>query len=227
MPELTILFDLDGTLVDTARDLLCSLNHALDLAGLQPFGSDQLGHLVGQGGRVMVQRALALRGRAPSDAEFDTLHRRFTKHYNATIPGESQPYPGAITALTALRLAGHRLAVCTNKDEALARKLLRSLGMSHHFSVVAGGDTFGVKKPDGRHLRQTIAKAGGVSESSIMIGDSSNDVFAAKDAGVICACVSFGYCDLPLPDLNADAVIDSFNDLTPAYVQSLLKKCAT
>lgn len=224
MTKSTILFDLDGTLVDTAHDLIRSLNHTLAEAGLEPFTSDYRGRLVGQGSGVMIRRAFTLRGRSPSEAEFERFHTLFAEHYKATMPGESRPYPGVVAALDVLQAADHRLAICTNKDEALATALLERLGLLHRFAAVAGGDTFGVKKPDGGHLVQTIIQAGGVPEFSVMIGDSSNDIAAAKNAGIASACVAFGYSDVPILELHADAVINGFDELTPEFVDALLTK---
>ncbi len=143
----TIVFDLDGTLVDTAPDLVSSLNHTIAVAGLSPVGYGDLTHLVGHGARAMIARAFALRGVPLAEEELQPLLDRFIDHYTAGMPGESQPYPGLVDALGRLREAGFRLAVCTNKMEGLAVPLIEKLGLTHHFAAIAGGDTFAVPSP--------------------------------------------------------------------------------
>nr|WP_272871778.1 phosphoglycolate phosphatase [Agrobacterium tumefaciens] len=220
------IFDLDGTLVDTAADLVSSLNHTIAAAGLAPVTYDDLTHLVGQGARVMIKRAFALRETELPEAEIEPLYERFITHYRAEMPGESRPYPGIINALDALSEAGITLAVCTNKTEILALPLLEELGLTHYFAAITCGDTFSFRKPDARHILGTIEKAGGDVQRSIMVGDSINDILAAKNAAVPSIGVTFGYSDVPMAELEPDVVIDDFSELTPALFEELVAKGA-
>lgn len=219
----TIVFDLDGTLVDTAPDLVASLNHTIAAADLAPVGYDDLTFLVGQGARAMIARAFALRGAPLEETEIQPLLDRFIEHYMAGMPGDSRPYPGLVEALDRLKAAGFRLAVCTNKMESLAVPLVEKLGLAHHFAAVAGGDTFAVKKPDPGHLTATIEKAGGDPRVAVMIGDSVNDILAARNAGIPSVVVPFGYSDVPVTELGADRQIAHFDELTPAFLSDMLR----
>ena len=220
----TIVFDLDGTLVDTAPDLVTSLNHTIAVADLSPVGYEDLTHLVGQGARAMIARAFALRGAPLAEEELGPLLDRFIAHYMAGMPGESRPYPGLVEALGRLREAGFRLAVCTNKMESLAVPLIEKLGLAHHFSAIAGGDTFAVRKPDPGHIIATIERAGGDARFAVMVGDSVNDILAARNAGIPSIVVPFGYSDVPITELGADRQICHFDELTPALLAELLQK---
>lgn len=219
-----VIFDLDGTMVDTAPDLIDSLNHTIDAAGLAPVTFNDLTHLVGQGARVMIKRAFALRNKELPEADIEPLYQRFIAHYIQEMPGESKAYPGLVDALNRFSSAGFTLAVCTNKTEVLALPLLEKLGLSSHFAAITCGDTFEWRKPDGRHILGTIEMAGGDPATSIMIGDSSNDIVAAKNAAVRSVGVTFGYSDVPVAELKPDVVIESFDELTPALYERLVAK---
>nr|WP_245364656.1 HAD family hydrolase [Agrobacterium tumefaciens] len=216
------IFDLDGTLVDTAADLVSSLNHTIAAAGLAPVTYDNLTHLVGQGARVMIKRAFALRETELPEAEIEPLYERFITHYRAEMPGESRPYPGIVGVLDALSAAGITLAVCTNKTEILALPLLEKLDLTRYFAAITCGDTFSFRKPDARHILGTIERAGGDPQRTIMVGDSINDILAAKNAAVPSVGVTFGYTDVPMAELEPDVVIDDFAALTPDLVRRLL-----
>lgn len=220
------IFDLDGTLVDTAADLIASLNHTIAVAGLAPVTYDDLTHLVGQGARVMIKRAFALRETELPEAELEPLYERFIADYRAEMPGKSRPYPGIVSTLDALSAAGVTLAVCTNKTEILALPLLEKLGLTPYFAAITCGDTFEYRKPDARHILGTIEKAGGDIRHTIMVGDSINDILAAKNAGVPSIGVTFGYTDVPMAKLEPDVVIDDFAALTPALFEKLVSKGA-
>ncbi len=206
-----VVFDLDGTLVDTAPDLNGALNAALLGEGLSAVGPDVARDAIGHGARMMIKHGLAAQGSDAPDDLVSRMHERFLDHYRANIAAESTPFPGAVEALSRLEARGARLAVCTNKYEALARELLGALGLAQRFAAIAGGDTFGAAKPDPRHLTQTIAAAGG--GAALMVGDSEADIGAARAAGVPCVAVSFGYSTVPVGELGADAVIDHFDAL--------------
>ncbi len=217
-----VIFDLDGTLLHTAPDLLVSLNHSIEVLGIQPVGHDDIDSLVGAGARAMIQRALDLRQIAVDTAQLDRLFERFLDHYSRTMPGTTVPYPGLIAALDRLDEAGMSLAVCTNKTEALARRLLDLLRMARRFSAITGGDTFAYRKPHGDHILGTIDQAGGSPAATVMVGDSINDITAARNAGIPSIAVPFGYSDTAVEDLAPDTVIRHYEELTPQLVSRLL-----
>ncbi len=205
----TIVFDLDGTLVDTAPDLTHALNYALARAGHPPVSAETVRSLVGMGAQVMIAEGLR---RAGVTADLNAMFGDFLVHYEANIAKESRPFPGAVAALERLRQDGARLAVCTNKRESLSRRLLQALDLEGYFSAIAGRDTFAVAKPDPGHLTGAIRLAGGDPSSAVMIGDSDVDVRTAKAAKVPVVLVSFGYCGPP-PSLPPESVIDHFDQL--------------
>lgn len=219
-----VIFDLDGTLLHTGPDLVASLNHAIADAGLAPVELADLDHLVGQGALAMIGRAFALREKPVTEEETKRLHALFLDHYTGNMPGESAPYPGLVEALDMLAAEGFALAICTNKSEALTFRLLEALGLTHRFAAIVCGDTLPYKKPDGRHILATVERAGGRPETSIMIGDSVNDIRAAQDAGIASIAVPFGYSDTPVKDLDPDHVIDHYETLTPELIRSLFDR---
>lgn len=221
-----VVFDLDGTLIDTAPDLVSSLNHTIGTAGLDPVSYADLTYLVGHGGQVMIERAFALRGRELPRQDLAGMMGVFVEHYAQGMPGQSQPYPGLVPALDRLEQAGFRLAVCTNKLEGLARRLLNGLGLTSRFATITGGDTFAVRKPDATHLLETVRLAGGDPGRTVMIGDSLNDVLVARNAGVPSIGVPFGYSDVAIAALEPNHVIDSFDDLHPELVDRLIARAA-
>ncbi|WP_064705180.1 HAD family hydrolase [Rhizobium bangladeshense] len=221
-PAPLVVFDLDGTLLDTHTDLVESLNHTIAALGLEPVTYDDLTHLVGQGARVMIERACRLRGHPLSADTLPPLVERFVAHYAGNMPGHTQPYPGLIAAMDLLKSGGYSLAVCTNKMESLARGLLEKLGLTGYFDAITGGDTFEYRKPDARHLTSTIERAGGDVSRTVMVGDSINDIAVAKNAGVPSIAVPFGYSDVPVNTLGPDHIITHFDELTTELVERLL-----
>ncbi|WP_082476892.1 HAD family hydrolase [Rhizobium sp. Leaf371] len=222
LPPATIVFDLDGTLVDTAPDLVASLNHAVTQAGLAPVGYDDLTHLVGHGAQAMIERTFAMRDKPLSKDDLAWQMKEFVAHYHATMPGASMPYPGVLDAMDRLSAAGYLLAVCTNKLEMLARTLIDSLGLTARFAAITGGDTFDVRKPDAEHLLATIRLAGGTPARAVMIGDSRNDILVAHNAAIPSIAVPFGYSDVAVETLGPSVVITHFTELTPDLVERLL-----
>jgi phosphoglycolate phosphatase len=218
----TVVFDLDGTLVDTAPDLMAGLNHVLTIEGLEPVHYADMTFLVGQGARAMIERGFKLRGAPLEDRRLGELLDIFIGHYLAGMPGESLPYPGVVASLERLKAAGFRLAVCTNKLEKLTHPLLTGLKLDGYFDAIAGGDTFEMRKPDAGHILKTIAMAGGDDRRSVMIGDSVNDIRAAQNARIPSIAVPFGYTDVPVEALNPTRIIGHFDELTPELVLSLL-----
>lgn len=213
MSQPIIIFDLDGTLVDTAPDLLDSLNHCLDAAGMTKVDPVALRHYVGHGGRVMIERAFEAQQKLLSPEQLDWLLGLFIEHYGANMPGHSALYEGAAQAMDDLAKAGYLLAVCTNKFEGLAVSLLTSLEQTSRFSAISGGDTFAFRKPDPRHLLETIRLAGGDPERAVMVGDSRTDIETAKAAGIPVIAVDFGYSDMPVATYDPSRIISHYREL--------------
>lgn len=212
---LTIVFDLDGTLVDTAPDLIDTLNVILPREGLPPVPFETGRNLIGGGVKVTIERALAAQGRACPPAEIDRLYAAFIAHYADHLADRSRPFPDLESALDQLAGAGYRLAVCTNKLEWLSIRLLNILKLAPRFAAICGQDTFGIQKPDPEVLRRTVLRAGGEPGSAIMVGDSKTDVYTARAAQVPVVAVDFGYSDVPIASLEPDRIISSFADLPP------------
>jgi len=216
-----VVFDLDGTLVDTAPDLINALNFVLDREGLPPVPLHSARNMIGAGSRKLIERGLELEGRSATPADVDRLTADFIEHYAAHIADESRPFPGLESALDDLATRGYRFAVCTNKLEWLSKLLLDRLGLASRFSAICGADTFGVSKPDPAILRQTIARAGGQLSAAIMVGDAGPDIGVARRAGIPVIGVEFGYTEVPIADLKPDRVIAHMAEL-PATVERLI-----
>lgn len=225
-PRPIVVFDLDGTLVDTAPDLLDSLNHCLVFAGLERAAPEELRRFVGMGGRVMIERAFAAQRQVLSTTRLDELQRVFLDHYGGNMPGGSRPYPGVVAALDRLEAAGFTAAVCTNKYERLSTALIGALGLAPRFAAVCGADTFAFRKPDPRHLTETIRAAGGDPARAIMVGDSRTDIDTAKAAGIPVVAVDFGYTDRPVHEFSPSRVISHFDELTLEMTQELMAALA-
>jgi phosphoglycolate phosphatase len=217
----TVVFDLDGTLVDTAPDLIAALNHVLDREGLPAVPLHSARNMIGAGARKLIERGLELEGRSLGVEDITRLMGDFIDYYAAHIADASRPFEGVEGALDDLGAIGYRFAVCTNKLEWLSKLLLDRLGLSSRFSAICGADTFGISKPDPAILRQTIARAGGQLSSTIMVGDAGPDIGVARRAGIPVIGVEFGYTDVPIADLKPDRLINHMREL-PAAVQSLM-----
>jgi len=217
---LTIVFDLDGTLIDTAPDLISTLNLILAQEGLPPVEYDDARRMIGGGAKGMIERALAAGGRARSQAELDRMFGAFIEYYAAHIADRSRPFPRLEEALEHLAGEGHRLAVCTNKLEWLSVRLLETLKLTRHFAAICGQDTFGVQKPDPKMLQLTIERAGGEPSRAIMVGDSGTDIRTSRAATVPVIAVDFGYSEVPIALLRPDRIIGSFADL-PAAIRDI------
>ncbi len=215
-----IVFDLDGTLVDTAPDLINALNHVLDREGLPPVPLHSARNMIGAGARKLIERGLELEGRSASAEDISRLTADFIDYYAAHIADASRPFEGLESALDDLQSLGYRFAVCTNKLEWLSKLLLEQLGLSSRFSAICGADTFGISKPDPVILQQTVARAGGHLASSIMVGDAGPDIGVARRAGIPVIGVEFGYTAVPIAELSPDRLIGHMREL-PAAVQSL------
>ena len=219
----TIVFDLDGTLVDTAPDLVATLNLVFDREGIAQIPYAAARNMIGGGAKRMLERGLRERGLSGAQADLDRLYDQFIDHYAAHIADRSRPFPGLIGALDRLAAEGCRFAVCTNKLEWLSVRVLEKLRLADRFAAICGQDTFGVPKPDPQMLRLTIAKAGGGSDAAVMVGDSATDVDTARAAGIPVVAVDFGYSEIPIAQLKADRIISHFDDL-PEAVAVLLAK---
>jgi len=216
MPAPTIVFDLDGTLVDTAPDLIDTLNLILDAHGMPAIAFDDARAMIGAGVKPLLQRALASKGLQFAPDEIDRLYDEYLAVYAAHIADRSQPFPGMEAALDALAADGCILAVCTNKLEWLSVRLLDKLGLSPRFAAICGQDTFAMRKPDPEMLRLTIARAGGDVARAVMVGDSMTDVATARAARIPVIAVDFGYTEIPPSELGADRLIGHFDALMAA-----------
>jgi phosphoglycolate phosphatase len=216
MPVPTIVYDLDGTLADTAEDLMATLNWLLAREGLPPLKVESAGSLLGAGARGLIKSGFAASGRSLDPEAIERLFRDYLEHYNAHILVRTQLYPGVDKALAAFDRAGWRQAICTNKIERSAKLLIQKLGIANRFAFVCGQDTFGIGKPDAKPLLGTIAASGGVREHAVMVGDSGTDIKTARAAGVPVIAVDFGYVDVPVKELGPDRVISHFDQLMEA-----------
>jgi phosphoglycolate phosphatase len=219
-----VAFDLDGTLVDTAPDLIGALNVLLAEEGLAPLPLAEARPFIGKGARWMIERGFQAADAPLSAGRLEPLFARFLTRYEAHIADESRAFPGVVAALEALKGDGAKLAVCTNKFTGLSVELLAALGLASLFEAVIGADSAPAAKPDRRHLEAAVAAAGGEIGRAVMVGDSATDAGAARAAGAPLVLVSFGYTDTPARDLGADALIDSFDEL-PGACRRLLGAC--
>jgi phosphoglycolate phosphatase len=219
-----VVFDLDGTLVDSATDIAAALNELLEIRQLAPFSIEDVVGFVGGGATTLVQRAFHKRGEWPSADELSTYVGVFRVLYRERLTSSTRPYPGAVEALSRLRQQGISSAICTNKEETLARSMIKALGLECFFSTIVGGSPERLPKPSPAPLKEAIARLGAPHRDSVvMVGDSEADIRSARAAGVKVICVSFGYSRVPVLNLGADVVIDSYAELETAC-QFLLDK---
>jgi phosphoglycolate phosphatase len=211
-----LVFDLDGTLAETAGDLMGALNVILAREGLAPLPLASARHLLGAGARALIARGFAEAGQTLTPERLERLFSEFLDHYNAHIADNSWLFPGVEAALDRASQAGYALAVCTNKLERSSHLLLGALGVADRFLFICGQDTFRIAKPDPKPLVETIARAGGLRAQAIMVGDSRTDIDTARAAGVPVIAVDFGYTDVPIADLRPDRVISHFDELWDA-----------
>ena len=216
MALLTVVFDLDGTLVDTAPDLIATLNTVFAREGLPALDYAAARNMIGGGARRMIESALKFGDRKYSQSDLDRMFAAFIAHYSEHIADQSRAFPGLAEALDELARPNCRLAVCTNKLEQLSKQLLDALDLSRRFAVICGQDTFGVQKPDPAILRRTIEAAGGDPRRAIMIGDSGTDIATARAAAIPVIAVDFGYSATPIAALGADRLISHFDELIGA-----------
>lgn len=217
----TVAFDLDGTLVDSAPDLIGTLNRMLADYDLPPRPLAAARHLVGHGAMALLRDGFLEAGAVWDEARAPGLFDRFIEDYREHIADRSRVFDGVVEALNRLSARGAILCVATNKRTDLSVALTDALGLSRHFAFVAGPDAVDAKKPDGAHIRRAVQRAGGDPARAIMVGDSTTDTRAAKDAGVPCVVVGFGYNDVPRSELGGDVTIDDYgalNDVVSALI---------
>jgi phosphoglycolate phosphatase len=213
-----IVFDLDGTLLDTVPDSCAALNRVFDEDGLHPLNLAEIRTTVGEGARTMLQRALAIR-QLPTDDEalIDDYVNRYMQAYLADPTGHTVIYPGVRETIAALLDTGMILGVCTNKPRATTRVVLERIFPEQPFAAILCPEDVSHRKPDGRHVLATIAAMGVPPARTVMVGDSETDIDAAVDAGIVSVGVTYGYCHAPLETLPADATVDSFAELPETF----------
>ena len=216
-----VIFDLDGTLADTAGDLMGALNAVLHQDGIPPLPVDQARTLLGAGGRALIERGYAVSGRSLDRPRLEALFLTFLAFYEDHLVDHTVLFPGVLDAMDQLQAKGFAFAVCTNKIERTSVKLLKALAIDGRFQAICGQDTFGFYKPDPRTLPAVIERAGGSMARAIMVGDSITDIAAAKNAKVPVIAVDFGYTDKPVTELGPDRVISHFDQLPEAVTQLL------
>ncbi len=214
-PEL--VFDLDGTLIDSVPDLHTCINRLLDSEGRRLLEIPEVTRMVGDGVPALVRRAYEATGGMPDD--FEDRVERYLALYGAALADKTVPFPGVAETLERLQKAGHRMAVCTNKPYGPTMEILEALGLAPFFSAVAGGDSLPVRKPDPGHLLGTLEMLDSGPDRAVMIGDSLNDIQVAVKAGVRSIAVSYGYRRQPVEELGADIIIDSFSDIPEALAE--------
>src|SRR6478752_10163789 len=220
------VFDLDGTLADTAGDLVATLNVILHQEGLPRLPVAKARDMIGAGARALIQRGFESEGRTLPPDRLEELFGRFMVHYGENICVTTRLFPGVVGALDRLEKAGFILAICTNKVEAHSVQLLAEFGIGHRFAFNAGRDTFPFFKPDPRHLTMTIARAGGDPRRAVMVGDSNTDIAAARNAGIPVIAVPFGYTDTPVRQLGPDRIVEHFDQLFEAATALTCKAAA-
>ncbi len=222
MDKPIIVFDLDGTLIETAPDLLAALNFSLEAGGLMPVDPVALRPYLGMGARAMIQRSFLTQNRNLPAPELERLFDIFIQYYTDNMPGQSHTFPGVLDAMDRFEAAGFLLAICTNKTEKPAKRLIKGLGIAGRFGAICGQDTFAFRKPDPRHIIETARMAGGDVERIVMIGDSRTDIDAAKAGGIPVVAVDFGYTEQHVSAYEPSKVISHYDELTIELAERLL-----
>lgn len=215
LPDL--VFDLDGTLIDSAPDLHAALNRLLETLDRRILVLSEVIPMIGDGVPMLVRRALEATGDLPDD--YDDILKRYHGIYGSAVADLTTIYPGVEETLGALHGAGHRMGICTNKPEAATHAVLKALNLAQYFTAVAGGDSLPVRKPDAGHLLGALDMLGGAPDRAIMIGDSHNDIQVAINAHVRSIAVSYGYRRHPVEELGADIIVDNFADIPEALAR--------
>lgn len=208
-----VVFDLDGTLVDTAPDLMAATNHVLSLLRRRPITMPEVRSFVGRGARILIERGVAATGDAIDEASLTYYHAEFLRHYEGHTADRSEIFPGAVALLKRLADSGIKAGVCTNKPEGLSRLLLDTLDLSHFFGAVVGPDTIRIAKPDAAPYLEVVRRLGVEPQQSIMVGDSEVDVLTARAAGVPVIAVTFGYTARPVAEYGPDYLVSHFDEI--------------
>lgn len=217
-----VIFDLDGTLVDSAPDLMAATNRILTRHGRRPVALEEVRRFVGHGARALITRGFAATGEALADGALEPLYQEFVASYADNIAEGSRAFPGVEALLERCRMEGVALGVCTNKLEGLSVKLLAELGLGHYFGAVVGPDTLGIAKPDPRPLLETAARLGlAKGGRAIMIGDSETDILTARAAGMPVIAVPFGYTPRPVSEFAPDALVEHYDGMWDAIARLL------
>ncbi len=207
-----ILFDLDGTIADTALDLSATLNYLLSMAGREEIDHSLVRNMVGQGAKALIMKGFSHTGEAPDEHELDALFDQYLEYYLDHIADETTLFPGTEAMLVTLKDQGIPLAICTNKNIELTHALLDEMNIAHYFAAVTCGDSFPFKKPDPRHLTATCEQMGADPKKAIMVGDSVNDIAAGLAANMLTVGVTFGYTEKPVQEFGPHIIIDRFDD---------------
>lgn len=210
------IFDLDGTLAHTAPDLIGAANDLMAVEGLPPMPISAAEQTAGFGAKALIRKGFDLANERYDDARVDALYQPFLDRYAERIADDSRLYEGVEAVLTTLADGGWRLGICTNKPEFLAVELMTRLGVLNRFGALIGADTLPVRKPDPRHIHETIERIGGDARYAVMIGDTDTDLKAARNAEVPCILTSFGYSHIPVARLKPDAIVDRFSQIPDA-----------
>ena len=220
LPE-AVVWDLDGTLIDSAPDICLALNAVLTESGMESQEVESVRTMIGNGVQKLVERGFAAVGRELSDKELDTKVRTFMAHYSANPTAHTRLYPGVADTLQSLATAGVKQGLCTNKPEAITRSILRSLNIDQHFSAVVGGDTTDARKPDPRPLQFCIDTMGAANGGTVMIGDSAVDAGSARAVGIPIGLVGHGYRHTDLASIDADFVVEDIASVPETLVAQI------
>jgi phosphoglycolate phosphatase len=224
MPQLqAVIFDLDGTLIDSAPDITAAVNKLLTRYGRPTIGVEQVRGMVGDGAPILLRRAFAATGAAIDLAASEEIYQTFLDYYESQPSSPDSIFPGVPETLDLLLERGLKLGLCTNKPERVTIEVLAQLDLARFFQSVAGGDTLPVRKPDGGHVSWVMEQLGARADSAVMVGDNHNDIAAARGAGIPVIAVSYGYPHFPTSEMGADAIIDHFTEL-PAMLDTLASR---
>ena len=218
-PAPLLVFDLDGTLAETAEDLVATLNWILARDSLPTVTLQEARMMVGMGARALIARGFAAAGRTVEKDHLEQLFQDFLAYYEENIAVHTRLFDGVLASMDRVEAAGWQFAVCTNKAEHPSRKLLKALGVDTRFKAICGQDTFAWCKPDARALFSTISAAGGDPAHAVMVGDSKTDISTAQNAGIPVVAVDFGYSDVPVHECGPDQIISHFDDLWRAVTE--------